>query len=96
MERNSMNGKTMAHNGVDNWSPEKMQNQNNSQRLIRVRDVVSRTGISRPTVYRLMGERSFPEALKVGNMTLWVEGEVDAWVNARIADSRRKPAVIAA
>ena len=57
-------------------------------RLLHLREVLSRTSLSRSTVYRLMalGEGSFPQAVKLGARTSWVESEVQDWIDARIAE----------
>lgn len=51
------------------------------ERLIRLPEVLDRTGVSRATLYRRIGAGSFPEGRSLGgNLTAWVESEVDAWI----------------
>lgn len=52
-------------------------------RIIRLPEVMLKTGMSRSTVYELEG---FPKPVKLGrNMSGWVESEIDAWIAARIS-----------
>ena len=64
-------------------------------RLIRLPEVLSRTGYGRTSIYRKMEEGSFPKCLKLGGpikdpnkfdsrAIAWIEEEVDNWVEARI------------
>lgn len=50
-------------------------------RIIRLRTVIDRTGLSRSTIYRKIIEGTFPPQLKVGvHAAGWSEAEVDRWV----------------
>jgi prophage regulatory protein len=52
-------------------------------RIIRLRTVLSRTGLSRSTIYRKIAEGTFPSQLKIStNGTGWHESDI----NRRIAD----------
>ncbi len=52
-------------------------------RLIRLPEVIARVGIKRSMIYRLMGEGRFPRSRSLGpKCAVWVESEVDEWVNA--------------
>jgi len=57
-------------------------------RLIRIGEVMARTSVSRPTIYRGMAENAFPKAVKVGRASFWVASEIDTWIRDRIAESR--------
>lgn len=51
-------------------------------RLIRLPDVIARVGIKRSMIYRLMGEGRFPRSRSLGpKCAVWVESEVDEWIN---------------
>ena len=50
---------------------------------------MGRTSLSRPYLYKLTAEGRFPALVKVGAATFWVEHEVESWIEARIAESRR-------
>lgn len=55
--------------------------------FIRIRDVMAMTSLSRASVYRLTAAGSFPKPLKLSERaSAWVRTEVDAWVQAKIAN----------
>jgi prophage regulatory protein len=48
------------------------------------------TGLRRSFVYELQAQRRFPHSIKLGARAVgWLEGEIQAWISARIASSRR-------
>lgn len=54
-------------------------------RIIRLKDVVSSTGLARSTIYKLIGSGEFPKPVPlVGRRVGWVESEVHDWIFARI------------
>ncbi|MGO4223214.1 helix-turn-helix transcriptional regulator [Lysobacter sp. TAF61] len=56
------------------------------QRLVRLPEVIARTGISRSEVYRRMAAGTFPVAIKLGQrLNAWTETSVDEWIDAQIA-----------
>jgi len=60
-------------------------------RLIRIHEVVLICGLSRASIYNAVKLGTFPAPIKIGGRaTAWIKYEVDAWVEQRIADSRRK------
>ena len=51
-------------------------------RIIRLKTVLARTGLSRSTIYRKMAEGTFPARLKIStNGTGWRESDIDRWVS---------------
>ena len=65
------------------------------KRLIRLPEVLSRTGYGRTTIYRKMEDRSFPRSVKLGGpledpnafdsrAIAWIEDEVEQWIESRI------------
>ena len=57
--------------------------------LLRPRDVIARCGISRSTLYALVGRGEFPAQVRITNNTVgFVEAEVEQWLRDRIAASR--------
>ena len=53
-------------------------------RLLRLGDVLVRSGLSRSTIYRKMREGSFPEPLRVGVRAVrWREAEIEDWLASR-------------
>ena len=58
-------------------------------RVLRLSQVLARTGLSRSTLYELVAEGSFPGPIRIsGRATGWIEAEVDAWIRRRVAESR--------
>ncbi len=58
-------------------------------RLLRLPEVVKRTGRSRSAIYRDAAEGTFPKPVRASARAVaWVEGEVEAWIAQRIAASR--------
>ena len=63
----------------------------NTDRLLRLREVQSRTALGRSSIYRMMRDGSFPEPLKVGVRPVrWRESEIEGWLAARprVTDDR--------
>ena len=53
--------------------------------IIRRRDVESRTGLSRSTIYHYIKEGTFPKPIKLGERAVgWLESEVESWIIDRI------------
>lgn len=49
-----------------------------SQSLIRFAEVQKRTGYSKAWLYRLMSEKRFPAAIKIGSRSIaFIESEID-------------------
>jgi len=63
--------------------------QNNRLQLLRRKQVQALTGLGRSTIYSAIAARSFPPPVKIGvRGVAWVASEVEAWIAARISDSR--------
>lgn len=54
-------------------------------RFLRIKDVLDRVPVSRPTIYRLMKKDEFPKCVTIGCSSLWLESEVNAWMQEKIA-----------
>lgn len=60
---------------------------NKPLRMLRMPDVIHRTGLSRSTIYALVAEGKFPRQIKVSpNTAGWLEHEIDAYLQERIAE----------
>lgn len=56
-----------------------------SMKLIRIKDVMDRTGLARSTIYKYISEGKFPKPIKLGSRAVaWVEAEIDGWIQASI------------
>ena len=54
---------------------------NNPDRIIRLKTVLARTGLSRTTLYRKMGEGTVPRQVKISvHGAGWHESAVNRWV----------------
>ena len=50
-------------------------------RIVRLKTVLSRTGLSRSTIYRKIAEGTFPAQLKLSaNGTGWHESDINRWI----------------
>lgn len=69
----------------------KKETETKPPRLLRRREVESRTGLSRSSIYARMGLKTFPASIDLGGRAVaWTEDSVDEWVLARIAESSLK------
>lgn len=51
------------------------------ERIIRMRTVLHRTGLSRSSIYRKIAEGTFPPQLKIGaHGAGWHESAINAWI----------------
>ena len=54
------------------------------RRIVRLRAVRDRTGLSRSTLYKLEGQGQFPHRVSLGERSVgWYEDEISAWVESR-------------
>ena len=50
----------------------------------------ARTGLSRSTIYLRVAQGTFPRPIPLGPRAVgWLEGEVEAWLQAQVASVRR-------
>ena len=67
------------------------------KRLIRLSEVLSRTGFGRTSIYHKMEDGSFPRSVKLGGppkdpeafdsrAVAWIEEEVEQWIESRIEE----------
>jgi prophage regulatory protein len=57
--------------------------------LIRLKQVLARTGMSRSTIYSYMRDGRFPAPVSIStHCVAWIEDEVDRWISDRIAAHR--------
>ena len=64
-----------------------------NQSLIRLPEVLKRTGFGKAWIYRLISEGRFPAPVKIGvRAVAFVESEVDEWIQSVIETSRNSVA----
>jgi prophage regulatory protein len=55
------------------------------QMILRLRDVLKRTGLSRATLYKKIANGEFPRQISLGARAIgWLKGEVESWINERV------------
>jgi len=55
--------------------------------IVRLPQVIAKTGLSRSTIYKLVGENKFPPRVQLSTRTMgFLEAEVDQWLIDRVAD----------
>ncbi len=57
-------------------------------RIIRLKDVIETTGLSKSTIYNYIEQGVFPKSVSLGGARAvgWVESEIFEWVMARIEE----------
>lgn len=59
---------------------------NPKEKFLRLPEVKTRTGLSRSTIYALIGQSKFPRHIPLGMRCVgWLESEIDAWIETRAA-----------
>ncbi|MCG6227354.1 AlpA family transcriptional regulator [Vibrio furnissii] len=56
-------------------------------RFLRLKEVMSLTGLGRSTIYKLMAdETEFPNSVPLGGRAVaWVESEIEEWMESRLS-----------
>ena len=58
-------------------------------RVLRLPQVLARTGLSRSSIYLRVADGTFPQPVRLGKRAIgWIESEIDQWIRAQIATSR--------
>ncbi|KPQ27640.1 MAG: putative transcriptional regulator [Marinobacter excellens HL-55] len=61
-------------------------------RILRLRDVMEKTGLARSTVYKYIEAGTFPKPIDLGGRSVgWVDEEINDWILKKInqRDSRQ-------
>lgn len=54
--------------------------------LLGIDQVGERVSLSKPSIYKLIKENKFPKQIRLcANKVAWVESEIDAWLDERLA-----------
>lgn len=63
-------------------------------RIVRLPEVMSKTGLSRSTIYARLATGHFPTPVSLGVRSIgWNEADIDGWITSRIeASSKIRPA----
>ena len=54
-------------------------------RLIRMPEVLRRIGVSRTTLYKLLGAGQFPEPVRFSRALTWRDTDIEAWIERQAA-----------
>ena len=55
--------------------------------LLPIQRVISRVGLSRATLYRMVDSGEFPRPVKLSPMRVaWIEAEVNLWIGERLME----------
>ena len=59
--------------------------------ILRRKQVETRTGLSRSTIYARIADGLFPRPIDLGGGRAvgWIEAEIDEWLKSRIKESRK-------
>jgi len=61
---------------------------NETKRLLRLKQVVLKVGLSRSQIYKLIAKGSFPEQIKIGpKISAWPEHAIDQWISHQVDHS---------
>lgn len=61
--------------------------QGKKERLIDFKEALSRNRTKKSWAYELIKQNRFPKPVKIGSRSIaFVESEIDAWIDARIAE----------
>ncbi len=64
-------------------------------RTLRLPEVIKMTGLGRSLIYRLQSQQRFPHSVRLADSAVgWLEAEIQAWVAARVAESRQRSATL--
>jgi prophage regulatory protein len=59
--------------------------------ILRLPQVIKRTGLSRSSIYLRMANDEFPESVSLGGRAVgWLEKNIDDWLEQKITESRVK------
>ncbi|ABS49875.1 MULTISPECIES: helix-turn-helix transcriptional regulator [Yersinia] len=58
--------------------------------LVDMTFITTYSGMSDKWFYKLISDGTFPKPIKLGRSSRWLHSEVQAWLQARIEESRQK------
>ena len=62
-----------------------------THRILRLPEVMTRTGLSRSTIYLRISQGIFPKPVSLGARSVgWVEAEIQEWLERQIETSRKE------
>ena len=74
-----------TENTSNNTTNEQTTQQNQELRLISLKDVMTRTALSKSTIYQLIKDGGFPKSVNITTRRVaWLVHEIDNWLSERI------------
>jgi len=65
-------------------------------KIVRLKQAISHTGLSRSSIYLYIKAGTFPKPIKLGERSIgFIESELNEWIESRISDSRNETEVAA-
>ena len=65
------------------------EQQNENVRLIRRKEVQTKTGLGASSIYAMMKNGEFPQCLNLSERRVaWIESDVDSWIAERISSHK--------
>lgn len=59
-----------------------------SDQFLRMPAVMKKVGLRRTAIYDKIKDCDFPPPIKLGNVSVWLESELDAWIQAKVSEYR--------
>lgn len=59
-----------------------------NDQLVDMKFITRLTGLTDKWFYKLIQDGAFPKPIKLGRSSRWLQSEVEAWLQQRIAESR--------
>lgn len=76
-------GVTLDDIGQHIWPSQPPASDEVATKLLPIKTVKLRVGLSESTIYRMLNVGAFPKPRKVGGKALWRSDELEAWIVAR-------------
>ena len=58
-----------------------------NERLIRIKEVMHRTGLSQSNIYARIADGNFPKQIHLGiRSVVWIESQVQDWIQKKIKE----------
>ncbi|MBT4921775.1 MAG: AlpA family transcriptional regulator [Rickettsiales bacterium] len=56
-----------------------------SKKILRLPQLMSKTGLARSTIYLLLKQGAMPKSINLGQRSVgWLESDIDAWIDSKI------------
>lgn len=66
-----------------------------THRVIRLPEVMRKTGLGRTSLYKMSTSGQFPASISLGGKAMgWIEAEIDRWIEERMAARQQRPSAL--